>query len=104
MPHVYVSEDGQVSFTDGRHRFAWFRDRGVKAMPVTVATAKEAFVAKRFFGSRRRTIQVHEAAFREALIVVANEKERQRKDAMFLELCSTEPENSVDASDNSIRR
>src|SRR4051812_29834346 len=38
MPHVWPC-DGYVSFTDGRHRFAWMRDHGVKAMPVTTGRA-----------------------------------------------------------------
>lgn len=28
--------DGTVSFTDGRHRFAWLRDHGLRALPVEV--------------------------------------------------------------------
>ena len=78
MPHVYVGEDGEVSFTDGRHRFAWFRDNGVRAMPVTVATNKEAEIAKRLFGSRRRSIQIDEDVFRNAFVIVAKENERRR--------------------------
>ena len=35
MPHVSV-EAGGIYFTDGRHRFAWFRDRGLRRLPVTV--------------------------------------------------------------------
>ncbi len=38
-PHVgYVELNGRefISFTDGRHRFAWCTDHGVKAIPVTV--------------------------------------------------------------------
>jgi hypothetical protein len=40
MPHLgYI---GYKHFTDGRHRFAWCRDHGVRAMPVTVETRKQA--------------------------------------------------------------
>lgn len=28
--------DGKVTFTDGRHRFAWLRDHGLRAMPIEV--------------------------------------------------------------------
>jgi hypothetical protein len=27
MPHIALFENGDVSFTDGRHRFAWMRDQ-----------------------------------------------------------------------------
>ena len=35
MPHLSVDGDDAVSFTDGRHRFAWVRDHGARAVPVT---------------------------------------------------------------------
>jgi hypothetical protein len=34
MPHLGVDDKGIVSFTDGRHRFAWFRDQGALAIPL----------------------------------------------------------------------
>ena len=34
MPTIRLRDDGQVSFTDGRHRFAWLRDHGLKRIPV----------------------------------------------------------------------
>ena len=34
MPTVSPTAGGAVGFTDGRHRFAWMRDHGVKHMPV----------------------------------------------------------------------
>ena len=42
---VYVHEDGQVGFTNGRHRYAWLRDQGLTSIPVamtpeSVANAK----------------------------------------------------------------
>lgn len=70
MPHVYVGVDGQVSFTDGRHRFAWFRDHGVRAIPVTVATKNDVEIAQRFYGSRRRSVRVAKSLFCEALLQV----------------------------------
>lgn len=33
---VAVDTDGSVSFYNGRHRFAWLRDRGLKSMPVAM--------------------------------------------------------------------
>jgi hypothetical protein len=41
-------EDGEVCFTDGRHRFAWFRDHGVKSMPIDVDPAIAYEIRKRF--------------------------------------------------------
>ena len=35
MPHIGLDNLGIVSFTDGRHRFAWMRDHGAKALPVS---------------------------------------------------------------------
>jgi hypothetical protein len=63
MPHVSLDEKGVVSFTDGRHRFAWFRDHGVEAIPVTAPTRKEAELIKRKFGSRRRTVRMLSSEF-----------------------------------------
>jgi hypothetical protein len=79
MPHVYVGEDGEVSFTDGRHRFAWFRDHGVKAIPVTVATKKDAEIARRLYGSRRKSVRLNKATFREAFLRVARTEERHAR-------------------------
>jgi hypothetical protein len=71
MPHVSVDDAGRFNFTDGRHRFGWFRDQGVKAMPVTVATKGDAELAKRRFGSRRRTVRVPASVFEKATQRVA---------------------------------
>ena len=35
MPFITVNS-GRISFTDGRHRFAWLRDNGVKAIQFQV--------------------------------------------------------------------
>jgi hypothetical protein len=48
MPHIALDEHGNVSFTDGRHRFAWLRDYGVQSLPVTVSPDIEAEVQRRF--------------------------------------------------------
>jgi hypothetical protein len=36
MSHLGLYE-GRISFADGRHRFAWFRDHGLESLPVTTA-------------------------------------------------------------------
>jgi hypothetical protein len=56
MPHIAFV--GFVSFTDGRHRFAWCRDHGIKATPVSVASEREAEIVKRLFGSTSRTCRL----------------------------------------------
>lgn len=33
---VYVRDNGEIAFTNGRHRFAWLRDHGVTVMPVAM--------------------------------------------------------------------
>jgi hypothetical protein len=61
MPHVgYCEVDGRefISFTDGRHRFAWCRDNGVRAMPVTVEGRKQAKIVRRLFGSTSRVCRL----------------------------------------------
>ena len=50
MPYVSYRR-GAVSFTDGRHRFAWMRDRGERALPV-IASCREAPTIARLFGTR----------------------------------------------------
>jgi hypothetical protein len=57
MPHLAFDDDGQMSFTDGRHRFAWMRDHGVKALPVTAERTQARLVARKF-GSRCRTCRL----------------------------------------------
>ena len=47
MPHL-AFEGGRVSFTDGRHRFAWVRDHGASAIPVSVSSERAAELAARF--------------------------------------------------------
>jgi hypothetical protein len=58
MPHIALDPTGIVTFTDGRNRFAWFRDHGVKAIPITVATKSEEKIVKRRFGSRQRMVRI----------------------------------------------
>lgn len=52
MPVVSPTSDA-VSFTDGRHRFAWLRDRGVRALPI-VTDAGDVAKMRRRFGTRLR--------------------------------------------------
>lgn len=49
-------EDGVVSFSDGRHRFAWLRDHGVQAMPVQVLPEQAQEFQKRFGVTERESI------------------------------------------------
>jgi hypothetical protein len=41
-------EDGEICFTNGRHRFAWLRDHGLKSMPIDVDPAVAGEMRKRF--------------------------------------------------------
>jgi hypothetical protein len=52
MPHVGFTRT-YICFSDGRHRFAWLRDHGVRALPVTVSPDIEAELKKRF-GTKSR--------------------------------------------------
>jgi hypothetical protein len=46
-------KDNVIAFTDGRHRFAWLRGHGVKAVPVA-ASDTYAEVIRRSFGTKNR--------------------------------------------------
>jgi hypothetical protein len=35
-PSVSIDNHGNVSFSNGRHRFAWFRDHGYKTIPLSM--------------------------------------------------------------------
>lgn len=56
MPHVTLWR-GQLSFTDGRHRFAWIRDHGADAMPVTTDPADAKKLSAKL-GSAARITQI----------------------------------------------
>ena len=45
---VCLDQDGEISFTDGRHRFAWLRDHGLKVLPVQVPPEKALLIEARF--------------------------------------------------------
>lgn len=51
MPRVYIDTSGNVSFADGRHRFAAARDAGIKTIPVTVP-ADDLKAVRRLIGKR----------------------------------------------------
>jgi len=53
MPHVSVWKR-MVSFTNGRHRFAWCRDHGVRALPVTTSPGEQALQLRAKFGTALR--------------------------------------------------
>lgn len=57
MAHISLSPDGMVSFSDGRHRFAWLRDNGATALPVTVDPQNKGEIKKRF-GTRVRVCRI----------------------------------------------
>ena len=50
MPHVGYWK-GALTFTDGRHRFAWCRDNGVKHMPLTVNGRKQVELVRKLCGT-----------------------------------------------------
>lgn len=53
--HMCVAwiEGDEAGFTDGRHRFAWLRDHGLRAMPMQVSPA-DADTFRRLFGTDLR--------------------------------------------------
>jgi hypothetical protein len=55
MPLVNLNEatGNAISFTDGRHRFAWLRDHGVKSLPV-ITSPEEALTIRKQFGTKSR--------------------------------------------------
>ena len=48
MPEVCLTDAGEISFINGRHRFAWMRDHGVKTMPVAVPADYADAVREKF--------------------------------------------------------
>lgn len=47
-PEVGLNYKGHISFSNGRHRFSYLRDNGVKTLPVTVPTEDHDEIKKRF--------------------------------------------------------
>ncbi|MEX3671619.1 hypothetical protein [Paraburkholderia phenoliruptrix] len=61
VPELGLSR-GEVAFSNGRHRFAWFRDHGLVDMPVAVDPAiVESFRVR--FGSPQRVARLHKTRF-----------------------------------------
>lgn len=48
MPTGCFDEHGAVSFTNGRHRFAWLRDHGLTALPIEVPKDQAEMFKVRF--------------------------------------------------------
>lgn len=61
MPEIGLAAGGTPDFTDGRHRFAWLRDRGVAALPVAVEP-HQAWAVARLYGTRRRVTRLSSRA------------------------------------------
>ena len=57
MPILRVCEDGTIRFTDGRHRFAWVRDHGARAIAVA-ADPDNASALDAGFGTSVRECRV----------------------------------------------
>ena len=53
MPHIALDDHRRATFSDGRHRFAWMRDHGVRALPVT-CDQQQSHQIGRLFGSKSR--------------------------------------------------
>ncbi|SOE98075.1 hypothetical protein SAMN05446635_6033 [Burkholderia sp. OK233] len=53
MPTVLLDDEGAVSFTNGRHRFARLRDQGLAALPIEVPVSRAALFTTRFGTSDR---------------------------------------------------
>ena len=49
MSQIHVSRSGEVSFSDGRHRFSVLRDRGMTHVPVSISGSVST--ARRLFGA-----------------------------------------------------
>ena len=54
MPEVGLGDDEFVGFSDGRHRFAWLRDHGVRSLPMATSRDEIAKLTLRF-GTKSRT-------------------------------------------------
>jgi hypothetical protein len=56
MSEVYLDEPKPISFVNGRNRFAWFRDHGVKVIPVRTDDFYEEVIKKRFGCDERQSL------------------------------------------------
>jgi hypothetical protein len=48
----------KIMFTDGRHRFGWCRDNGIRAMPVSVESSAQSRLVGKLFGSKFRVCRI----------------------------------------------
>lgn len=55
MPEISLN-DGLIEFSNGRHRFAWFRDHGMNSLQVQIPPDQEE-VFKKEFGTMSRLSQ-----------------------------------------------
>lgn len=51
MPEITLTDSEEISFINGRHRFAWMRDQGIRELPVAVSGGV-ADAVERKYGSR----------------------------------------------------
>ncbi len=54
MPAVCLGDE-DIAFTDGRHRFAWLRDHGVRFLPVQVPPEEANAIRERFGAAIRKS-------------------------------------------------
>jgi hypothetical protein len=55
MSILGLGVDGQITFIDGRHRFAWVRDHGILAIPILVEEREVSFFGERYGTPLRRS-------------------------------------------------
>ncbi|WP_460452132.1 hypothetical protein [Alsobacter sp. SYSU BS001988] len=51
-------QDGVLGLNDGRHRFAWMRDRGARAVPVIIESPAEMVALISACGSTERKTSI----------------------------------------------
>jgi hypothetical protein len=56
MSEVGFGARGNVTFTNGRHRYAWMRDHGAEAIPVVTETSRAKEFVEQFGTSLRQTV------------------------------------------------
>jgi hypothetical protein len=57
MPRSVLCHDGKIGFENGRHRFAYFRDRGVRRLPFRVPKKQAAEFHRLYSWHPRRVNQ-----------------------------------------------
>ncbi len=57
MPWIgLAAKDSEITFSDGRHRFAWIRDHSVTSLPIQVSPAEWQSIVSRFGTSERNSV------------------------------------------------